>query len=98
MRVVRTQRAAGSIAARRLAVAEMGARRLDDLREADHRDDVLHVHRTAVDLLEEVDRLVEPAELGVVVLDVAGRELRDLLHLDVVYDRREDLFARAVPE
>ena len=54
--------------------------------------------RPAVDLLEELDLVLEPAELGVVVLDVAPRELADLLHLDVVDHRGEDLLARAVAE
>ena len=44
-----------------------------------------------VDLLEEVDCLLAAPELRVVVLDVAGRELGDLLHLDVVDHRGEDL-------
>src|SRR5205823_9666217 len=47
---------------------------------------------------EEVERLVEAPELGVVVLDVARRELRDLLDLHVVDHRGEDLLPRAVPE
>ena len=78
-----------------LAVAELRRRRLDDLREADHGDGVVVVDRAAVDLREEVDRLLEAAELGVVVLDVARGELLDPLHLDVVDHRGEDLLARA---
>ena len=52
--------------------------------------------RAAVDLLEELDLVLEPAELGIVVLDVARREVADLLHLDVVDHRGEDFLARAV--
>src|SRR5262245_58065576 len=84
--------------ARRLPVAEMGARRLDDLGEADHRDQILSGDRAAVDLLEEIDRLLEPAKLGVVVLNVARGQLRDPLYLDVVDHRGEDLLPRAVAE
>src|SRR6185312_1683089 len=54
--------------------------RLDDLvgtlgdgGEVDDRDDVFLADRAAVDLLEEVDRLVDAAELGIVVLDVPRR-------------------------
>ena len=50
----------------------------------------------SVDLAQEADRLVEPAELGVVVLDVTGGEVAHALHLDVVDHRGEDLLARAV--
>src|SRR5262245_29579634 len=90
----------GSVPGRRLAVAELGAGALDDLREADHGDRVLLADRPGVDLLQEVDRLVAAAELRVVVLDVTWRELLDLLHLDVVDHRGEDLLARlmAVPD
>ena len=73
-------------------------RRLDDLREADHGDQVVVEDRPAVDLLEELALVLEPAELGVVVLDVAAREVVELLHLDVVDHRGEDLLARAVAE
>src|SRR5206468_7976953 len=66
------------------AVAELRAWSLDDLGEADHRDGVLVGDRPRVELGEEVEGLVAAAELRVVMLDVAGRELRDLLHLDVV--------------
>src|SRR5690349_15328199 len=72
--------------------------RLDDLREADHGDQIVLGDRAAVELLEELDRLLEAAELGVVVLDVAARELAGPLHLDLVDHRREDLLARAVAE
>src|SRR5215218_10189028 len=60
------------VAVRRLSVAQVGARRLDDLREADHGDHVAGVHRAAVDLFEEVDLVLEAAELRVVVLDVTS--------------------------
>src|SRR5690348_928375 len=83
---------------RSLAVAEVRSRRLDDLREADHRHQVAGVDRAAVDLFEEVDLVLEAAELGVVVLDVAAGELVQALHLDVVDHRGEDLLARAVAE
>ena len=86
------------IVVRRLPVAEVRPRRLDDLREADHRNDVGGRDRAAVDLLEELDLLLEAAELGVVVLDVAWREVGDLLHLDVVDHCRKDFLARAVAE
>ena len=60
---------------RGLAVAEVRAGRLDDLRETDHGDQVVVLDRAAVDLFEEATGLVEPAELGVVVLDVAAARL-----------------------
>src|SRR6476661_7530273 len=82
----------------RLAIAEVRTRRLDDLREADHGDGFIGRHRLAVDLFEELDLLLEPAELRVVVLDVARREFGDALDLDVVDHRGEDLLARAVAE
>jgi hypothetical protein len=83
---------------RRLSVADVGLRRLGDLREADHRDRILFEDRPAVDLLEELALVLEAAELGVVVLDVAPGEVFELLHLDVVNDRGEDFLARAVAE
>jgi hypothetical protein len=43
-----------------------------------------------------VDHLVEPAELRVVVLDVARRELAHLLDLNRVDHRLEDPLARGV--
>ena len=52
------------------AVLEVG-RVLDDLREAHDRDRVLERDLAPVDLLHEVDQLLGPSELGVVVLDVA---------------------------
>ena len=83
---------------RRLTIAEVGAGRLDDLREADHGDRFIGRDRLSIDLFEELDLLLEPAELRIVVLDVARRELGDALHLDVVDHRREDLLARAMAE
>src|ERR1700753_2965297 len=76
----------------------MRAGRLDDLREADDGDQVGLVDRPAVDLFEEALGLLEPAELGVVVLDVASAELFQRLHLDVVDHRGEEFLARAVTE
>src|SRR5919201_3765333 len=69
-----------------------------DLGEADDRDDVVHLHLAAVDLLQEVDHLVEPPELRIVVLDVARREVLDLLDLHAVDDRLEDLLPWRVLE
>src|SRR4051794_7924491 len=76
----------------------MRPRRLGDLREADHSDGVVFEDRPAVDLLEELALVLEAAELGVVVLDVAPGKVFELLHLDVVDDRAEDFLARAVAE
>jgi hypothetical protein len=59
----------------RLAVPELRAGSFDDLREADHRDGVLHRDRTGIDLLQELDRVLEPAELRVVMLDVPRRKV-----------------------
>src|SRR6478735_3179584 len=95
---IRNRAAIRSVVVRRLPVTEMRPRRLDDLREADHGDDVVGTDRAAVDLFEELDLVLEPAELGVVVLDVARREVADLLHLDVVDAGSEDFLARAVAE
>ena len=53
-------------------------------RKPDNGNDVVAVHRPPVDLLQEVDGLVEAAELGVVVLDVSGGELGHSLDLDAV--------------
>src|SRR4051812_42656657 len=74
------------------------ARTIRDGAESHNRDRVVVVHGAAVDLLEEVHRLVEAAELGVVVLDVAGRELAHPLHLDAVDHGLEDALARRVLE
>src|SRR5260221_12647811 len=76
----------------------MRPRRLDDLGEADHRDDVVGANGAAIDLLEELDLVLQPAELRVVVLDVARRDVADPLHLDVVDHRGEDFLARAVTD
>ena len=77
------------------AVAQLG-RVLDDLRETYDGHGVLHRDLAPVDLLEEVDHLVDPAELRVVVLDVAGGQVLDPLDLDLVDHRVEDLLARRV--
>src|SRR6476646_2767026 len=87
-----------SVVVRGLSVAEVRPRRLDDLREADHRYQIAGGDRPAVVLFEEVDLVLEAAELGVVVLDVAARELVYPLDLDVVDHRVEDLLPRAVAE
>src|SRR5262245_27382628 len=94
---LRRRALAGSVGRRRLAVAAhqaLGA--LDDLGEADHGHSVLLGERAPVDLLEKARRLLEPAKLGVVVLDVARRKFLHLLHLDLVDHRREDLLPRLV--
>ena len=44
-------------------------RAVRDLGEAHHRDGVVLLDLAAVDLLEDVHQLLEPAELGVVVLE-----------------------------
>src|SRR3712207_8374932 len=69
-----------------LAVGEL-RRRVDDLREAHDGDHVVVGHLAPVDLLEEVLHLLVAAELGVVVLDVARRELLEPLDVDLVDDR-----------
>src|SRR3954451_12203519 len=86
----------GSVAGRRLAVPELGGGPFHDLGEADHGDGVLIGDRPGVDLGEEVHGRLAAAELRVVVLDVAGGELGDLLHLDIVDDGGEDLLPRLV--
>src|SRR3954452_7928478 len=50
------------------AVGEL-RRPLQDRREAHHGHELVQRHLATVDLLEEVDRLVDAPELGVVVLD-----------------------------
>src|SRR3954454_2199064 len=72
------------------------ARVVHDLAEAHDGDDVVGRHRSPVDLLEEVLHLVLAAELGVVVLDVARREVLETLDLDLIDDRLEDLLSRRV--
>ena len=47
-----------------------------------------------VNILEEVDHLLVAAELRIVVLDVARREVLHLLDLDLVDDRLENFLAR----
>src|SRR4051794_30795809 len=79
-----------------LAVAEVRGHRLDDLREADHRDRVVMLDLAAVDLPQESGDLIEAAELRVVMLDVPGRELTDSLDLHVVDHGGEELLPRAV--
>src|SRR4051794_8655709 len=69
---------------------------VDDLAEAHDGDDVVGRDGPSVDLFEEVLHLVVAAELGVVVLDVARREVLEALDLDLVDDRLEDLLARGV--
>jgi hypothetical protein len=77
------------------AVLEVG-RVLDDLREPHDGDRVLEAHLAAVDLLEEVHELLRAAELRVVVLDVARRELLDPLDIHAVEHGVEELLARGV--
>src|SRR5579871_6003161 len=67
---------------------------LVDLREPDHGDGVLQIHLAAIDLLQEMDHLIDPAELRVVVLDVPRREVLDALDLDLVDHGVEDLLPR----
>src|SRR5436305_3260140 len=83
---------------RRLPVAEVGTRGLDYLREANHGDQFVGRDRLSVDLFEELDLLLESAELRVVVLNITRGELGDPLHLDIVDHGGEDLLARAVPK
>src|SRR3954470_5275755 len=66
-----------------------------DLREADHRDDVLFGHVAVVELREEGCHVLGATDLRVVVLDLARRELGEALHLDLVDDGVEDLLPRA---
>src|SRR5437868_2926040 len=68
-----------------------------DLREADHRHGVVLGHLAVVELPEEAGHLLDAADLRVVVLDLARREVAELLHLDLVDHRVEDLLARAEP-
>src|SRR4051812_29396380 len=67
-----------------------------DLGEAHDGHGVVLAHRPAVYLLEEVEHLVEPAKLRVVVLDVPGGEFARALDVDAVYHRVEDLLPRGV--
>ena len=70
----------------------------DDLREADHGDGVLLGDVAVVELAEEADELLDAADLRVVVLDLARRELAEPLDLDLVDDGVEDLLALAVAQ
>src|SRR3954470_8520458 len=79
------------------AVGEL-RRALQDRREAHDRHELVELHLAAVDLLEEVHGLVDAAELGVVVLDVARGKVRDALHVDRVDHGVEDLLPRRVLE
>src|SRR5215211_5169469 len=90
----------GSVLRRRVGAQALAQlrRAVRDLGEAHHGHDVVLLHLAAVDLLEEVDHLVEAAELGVVVLDVARRELLDALDVDGVDHRVEDPLAWRVLE
>ena len=74
----------------------MGFGRLDDLREADHRDQVLGRDRAAVDLLEEIDLLLDAAELGVVVLDVAPGEISETRFTSTSSITAEKIFWRGL--
>src|SRR6185437_11463703 len=71
-------------------------RRIQDLREAHDGHDVFGGDRAAVDLFEEVDQLLVAAELRVVVLDVARRQIGQTHHLDLVDHRFEDPLPRRV--
>ena len=60
----------------------------------DHGDRVLVRDVAVVELPEEDDELVERAQLGVVVLQLARRHVAEALDLDLVDDRVEDVRAR----
>src|SRR4051812_46186550 len=66
-----------------------------DLREVDHRHGVLVGDVAVVELAEEHDELVERAQLGVVVLELARRDIAETLDLDLVDHGVEDVRARA---
>ena len=55
-----------------------------DLGEVDHGDRVVLGHLAVVELAQEVRELVDVADLGVVVLDLARRDLAQRLDLDLV--------------
>src|SRR5262249_2293317 len=76
-----------------LAVA---GRRLVNAREANDGDRLVRADLAPVDLPHEAEGLVDPAKLGVVVLDVAWGKVGGPLDLDVVDDRGEQLLAWAV--
>src|SRR5215211_2063025 len=90
----------GSVLGRPLGPQPLGdlRRPLLDRREAHDRDVVVEADLPTVDLLEEVLSLLDAAELGVVVLDVARRELAHAHDLDALDHRLEDLLARRVLE
>ena len=81
----------GVAAARAALVSERGA----DLGEVDHGHRVLVRDVAVVELPEEDHELVERAQLGVVVLQLARRDVAEALDLDLVDDRVEDVRARA---
>src|SRR5438105_8944075 len=66
-----------------------------DLGEANHRHGVVLGHLAVVELPEEAGHLLDAADLRVVVLDLARREVAELLHLDLVDHRVEDLLPGA---
>src|SRR5436189_5477444 len=68
---------------------------LADRGEADDRDDVPGVDVAVVQLAQEAGHLLRPPDLGVVVLDLARRQLLERLDLDLVDDRVEDPLPRA---
>ena len=70
----------------------------DDLREADHGDGVVLGDLAVVELPEPVGELVGAADLRVVVLDLARRELAEALDLDLVDHGVEDLLALPVAD
>src|SRR5262249_15016717 len=70
---------------------------LDDLAEVDHRDLVVEGDLPRVDVREEVEGVLDEAELRVVALDLPLGQLADRLDVDQVDDRGEDLLARTVP-
>src|SRR5436190_20817465 len=55
-----------------------------DLREADHRDGVVRGDVTVVELAEERGHVLGTPDLRIVVLDLARRQVRESLHLDLV--------------
>src|SRR6266536_1975301 len=67
-----------------------------DLGKADHGHQIFAADLPVVELTEEARHLLGPTDLGVVVLDLAGRELGELLDLDLVDHSVEDLHPRAV--
>src|SRR3954447_20873920 len=81
-----------------LVLAEAGHNRaVHDLREADHRDEIVGLDLAVVELAEEVGHLVGAADLRVVVLDLPRRQLAERLHFDLVDHSIEDMLARAEP-